>query len=56
MRVIGLLYLLLITTEIFACFEKKSGLHGSIQCIIDGVVARSLLDKNVKTSYKNALF
>ena len=37
-------------------WKKKSGLHGSIQCIIYGVVARSLLDKNVKTSYKNALF
>ena len=53
-RVIGLLYLLL---AIFARFEKKkSGLYGSIQCIFYNVVAKSLLDKNAKTSYKNALF
>ena len=42
---------------IFARFgKKKSGLYGSIQCIIYSVVAKSLLDKNAKTSYKNALF
>ena len=42
---------------IFARFgKKKSGLYGSIQCIIYSVVAKLLLDKNAKTSYKNALF